>query len=237
MIRIDMSEYMEKYSVSRLIGAAPGYVGFEEGGQLTEAVRRRPYSVILFDEIEKAHRDVFNLFLQILDDGQLTDSHGRTVSFKNTIIIMTSNLGSQLLLEHSQNGQTPDVDSLKPAMMQLLKQEFRPEFLNRVDGILLFQALQQEQIAKIFNIQFEKFKDLLEERHISVFISGDAQKLLVEKGYDPQFGARPMKRVFVQDIETPVSRLLISGELHEGSTLNIEKDPADQKLIFHCNEM
>ena len=150
---------------------------------------------------------------------------------------MTSNLGSQLLLEQSQNGQTPDVDSLKPAMMQLLKQEFRPEFLNRVDGILLFQALQQEQIAKIFNIQFEKFKALLEERHISVFISGDAQKLLVEKGYDPQFGARPMKRVFVQDIETPVSRLLISGELHEGSTLNIEKDPADQKLIFHCNEM
>ena len=181
MIRIDMSEYMEKYSVSRLIGAAPGYVGFEEGGQLTEAVRRRPYSVILFDEIEKAHRDVFNLFLQILDDGQLTDSHGRTVSFKNTIIIMTSNLGSQLLLEHSQNGQTPDMDSLKPAMMQLLKQEFRPEFLNRVDGILLFQALQQEQIARIFNIQFEKFKELLEERHISVFISENAQKLLVEK--------------------------------------------------------
>ncbi len=237
MIRIDMSEYMEKHSVSRLIGAAPGYVGFEEGGQLTEAVRRRPYSVLLFDEIEKAHRDVFNLFLQILDDGQLTDSHGRTVSFKNTIIIMTSNLGSSLLLEQMQSNGCTDMNILKEDLMKLLKSEFRPEFLNRVDGILMFQPLRQEQITQILDIQLERFKKQLAERNMQVNISEEAKKLLAAKGYDPQFGARPLKRIFVQEVETPVSRLLICGELHEGSVLSIDKDSMDQKLIFHCSDM
>ncbi len=236
IIRIDMSEYMEKYSVSRLIGAAPGYVGFEEGGQLTEAVRRRPYSVVLFDEIEKAHKDVFNLFLQILDDGQLTDSHGRTVSFKNTIIIMTSNLGSDLILDSAAGGKAPDVEALRPQLMKILRSEFRPEFLNRVDGILLFQPLKKEQIRDILNIQLAAFGKHLAEQNITYTMTDDAKDFLAEKGYDPQFGARPLKRVVVQDIETPVSRLLISGELHEGMRLEISKDSSGKKLAFACKK-
>ncbi len=224
MIRIDMSEYMEKYSVSRLIGAAPGYVGFEEGGQLTEAVRRRPYSVILFDEIEKAHPDVFNIFLQILDDGQLTDSHGRTVSFKNTIIIMTSNIGSDLLLEDADKMKGADVEKLRPEIMQQLHRHFRPEFLNRVDGILMFHPLNKAQIRDILDIQLAHVQKRLADRGVTMDVSGKAKDLLADLGYDPQFGARPLKRVVVNEIETPVSRLLIAGTLAGGMTLKIDGD-------------
>jgi len=225
VIRIDMSEYMEKYSVSRLIGAAPGYVGYDEGGQLTEAVRRRPYSVVLFDEIEKAHPDVFNLFLQILEDGRLTDSHGRVVSFKNTIIIMTSNLGSDLLLD--SNG---DVEKTRPEIMKLLHANFRPEFLNRVDGILLFKPLDMEQIVDILDIQLNLLRQRLNQQGVAMNLSSEAKKLLAKKGYDPRYGARPLKRVIVTDLETPLSRMLISGELHEGVTLTV--DVKDGELDF-----
>ena len=234
MIRIDMSEYMEKYSVSRLIGAAPGYVGFEEGGQLTEAVRRRPYSVILFDEIEKAHPDVFNLFLQILDDGQLTDSHGRTVSFKNTIIIMTSNIGSNLLLDAADAEKGADVEALRPEIMKLLHANFRPEFLNRVDGILMFHPLAKEQIRGILDILLAKVAARLKDQGVRLDADDKAKDMLAEEGYDPQFGARPLKRVVVNEIETPVSRLLISGQLHGGMVLKATADRALDKLRFEC---
>ncbi len=228
IIRIDMSEYMEKYSVSRLIGAAPGYVGFEEGGQLTEAVRRRPYAVVLFDEIEKAHPDVFNLFLQILEDGQLTDSHGRTVSFKNTIIIMTSNLGSDLLLECGG-----DVEKTRPEIDKLLHAQFRPEFLNRIDGILLFKPLELEQIESIFDIQIALLRERLNKQGVALEVTPKARTVLAKRGYDPRFGARPLKRVLVNDLETPLSRMLISGELHEGMllTVGVKKDG---ELQFTC---
>ena len=228
IIRIDMSEYMEKYSVSRLIGAAPGYVGFEEGGQLTEAVRRRPYAVVLFDEIEKAHPDVFNLFLQILEDGQLTDSHGRTVSFKNTIIIMTSNLGSDLLLECGG-----DVEKTRPEIDKLLHAQFRPEFLNRIDGILLFKPLELEQIESIFDIQIALLRERLNRQGVALEVTPKARTVLAKRGYDPRFGARPLKRVLVNDLETPLSRMLISGELHEGSVLTVGVKK-DGELEFTC---
>jgi ATP-dependent Clp protease ATP-binding subunit ClpB len=230
IIRIDMSEYMEKYSVSRLIGAAPGYVGFEEGGQLTEAVRRRPYAVVLFDEIEKAHPDVFNLFLQILEDGQLTDSHGRTVSFKNTIIIMTSNLGSDLLLECGG-----DVEKTRPEIDKLLHAQFRPEFLNRIDGILLFKPLELDQIESIFDIQIGLLRERLNKQGVALEVTPKARTLLAKRGYDPRFGARPLKRVLVNDLETPLSRKLISGELHEGMTLTVGVKK-DGDLEFACAE-
>jgi ATP-dependent Clp protease ATP-binding subunit ClpB len=228
IIRIDMSEYMEKYSVSRLIGAAPGYVGFEEGGQLTEAVRRRPYAVVLFDEIEKAHPDVFNLFLQILEDGQLTDSHGRTVSFKNTIIIMTSNLGSDLLLESGG-----DAEKVRPEIDRLLHAQFRPEFLNRIDGILLFKPLELAQIESIFDIQIGLLRERLNKQGVALEITPKARTVLAKRGYDPRFGARPLKRVLVNDLETPLSRKLISGELHEGMTLTVGVKK-DGELEFTC---
>ena len=228
IIRIDMSEYMEKYSVSRLIGAAPGYVGFEEGGQLTEAVRRRPYAVVLFDEIEKAHPDVFNLFLQILEDGQLTDSHGRTVSFKNTIIIMTSNLGSDLLLECGG-----DVEKTRPEIDKLLHAQFRPEFLNRIDGILLFKPLELDQIESIFDIQIALLRERLNKQGVALEVTPKARTVLAKRGYDPRFGARPLKRVLVNDLETPLSRMLISGELHEGSVLTVGVKK-DGELEFTC---
>ena len=215
-----MSEYMEKHSVSRLIGAPPGYVGFDEGGQLTEAVRRRPYSVVLFDEIEKAHHDVFNIFLQILDDGQLTDSHGRTVNFKNTIIIMTSNIGSDMLLEEIKEKKDPE--KLREDLMQRLRDHFRPEFLNRVDGILIFKSLQMDQIVKILDIQLADFARRLKDQSVGFSIAEAAKKHLAENGYDPEFGARPLKRVIVNEIETPVSRMLIAGDLREGMTLKVD---------------
>ncbi|MBQ9336368.1 MAG: AAA family ATPase, partial [Lentisphaeria bacterium] len=228
IIRIDMTEYMEKHSVSRLIGAPPGYVGFDEGGQLTEAVRRRPYSVILFDEIEKAHHDVFNIFLQILDDGQLTDSHGRTVNFKNTIIIMTSNIGSDMLLEEIRSKADPD--RLRDDLMGRLREHFKPEFLNRVDGILIFHSLMKEQIIRILDIQLKDLARRLAEQKVTLEVTDAARSLLADEGYDPEFGARPLKREIVNRLETPISRMLIGGEVHEDMTLTV--DAADGKLEF-----
>lgn len=231
MIRIDMSEYMEKHSVSRLVGAPPGYVGYDEGGQLTEAVRRRPYSVILFDEIEKAHHDVFNIFLQILDDGALTDSRGRHVDFKNTIIIMTSNLGSDILLDAAAKGKLEDAQVREEAM-NLMKQNFRPEFLNRVDEILMFHALKLEDIERILKIQMGRFSERLAGLGVKVEMTDAASKHLAKEGYDPLYGARPLKRVIVKEIETPVSKLIVGGKLVEGSTLKI--DVENESLKFSC---
>ena len=190
MVRIDMSEYMEKHAVARLIGAPPGYVGYEEGGQLTEAVRRRPYSVMLFDEIEKAHPDVFNILLQILDDGRLTDSQGRTVDFRNTVIIMTSNVGSSFILEHARG----DWALVETQVMAALRQQFKPEFLNRVDDIIIFRPLGTEQIEKIVDLQLKRLEKLLADRKITLEVTPEAKRLLAEEGYDPAFGARPLKR-------------------------------------------
>ncbi len=215
MIRIDMSEYMEKHSVSRLIGAPPGYIGYDEGGQLTEAVRRRPYSVILFDEIEKAHPDVFNIFLQIMDDGRVTDSHGRTVNFKNTIIIMTSNIGSQMLQD--AKGKT---DSLKDDLLAELRRHFRPEFLNRIDEVLVFHSLTEKDLLKITDIQVADFAERMKARNITFLIGDDVKKHLAKCGYDPVYGARPLKRVIVKELETPVSRMIVSGECPDGTALS-----------------
>lgn len=221
MIRIDMSEYMEKHSVSRLIGAPPGYVGFDEGGQLTEAVRRRPYSVLLFDEIEKAHQDVFNIFLQILDDGIVTDSHGRTVNFKNTIIIMTSNIGSDILLDNA--GST---EKVKDKLMTEMRKHFRPEFLNRIDEVLIFHSLDLEHIVGIVDIQLELFAKRMADRNIAFKVTDAAKKYLAKEGYDPVYGARPLKRIIVKEVETPIARMIVSGELQDGSalTLDFKKD-------------
>jgi len=218
MIRIDMSEYMEKHSVSRLIGAPPGYVGFDEGGQLTEAVRRRPYSVLLFDEIEKAHYDVFNVLLQILDDGRLTDSHGRTVDFKNTLVIMTSNIGSQKLI-NPENASISDSSvqaEQKKMVMQELRQHFRPEFLNRVDDSVVFHPLLQEHMSGIIKIQLERLKKRLHARNISLHLTEDAVDFLAEVGYDPVYGARPLKRAIQKELETELARSILSGEIQDG---------------------
>ena len=231
MIRIDMSEYMEKHSVSRLVGAPPGYVGYDEGGQLTEAVRRRPYSVILFDEIEKAHHDVFNIFLQILDDGALTDSRGRHVDFKNTIIIMTSNLGSDILLDAASKGKLED-EKVRDGVMELMKQHFRPEFLNRIDEVLMFHALKLEDIERILGIQMKRFSERLEGLGVKVELTKKASQLLAEEGYDPLYGARPLKRVIVKEIETPVSKLIVGGKLAEGSVLKIDADKESLKFSY-----
>ena len=218
MIRIDMSEYMEKHSVSRLIGAPPGYVGFDEGGQLTESVRRRPYSVLLFDEIEKAHYDVFNILLQILDDGRLTDSHGRTVDFKNTLVIMTSNIGSQKLI-NPENASISDSSvqaEQKKMVMQELRQHFRPEFLNRVDDSVVFHPLLQEHMSGIIKIQLERLKKRLHARNISLHLTEDAVDFLAEVGYDPVYGARPLKRAIQKELETELARSILSGEIQDG---------------------
>ena len=219
LTRIDMSEYGEKHSVSRLIGAPPGYVGYEQGGQLTEAVRRRPYSVILFDEIEKAHNEVFNVFLQILDDGRLTDGQGRVVDFKNVIIIMTSNLGSDLILE----AKNPQV--IRDSLLELLKRNFRPEFLNRIDETVIFNRLEKSEIEKIVDIQLTQLAKRLEERKISLSLSKQAKALLAERGYDPMFGARPLKRTIQSELENPLARLIIDGAVREGDTVIADKAP------------
>ena len=192
LIRMDMSEYMEKHSVARLIGAPPGYVGYDEGGALTEAVRRRPYQVVLFDEIEKAHPDVFNILLQVLDDGRLTDGHGRTVDFRNTIIVMTSNLGSEYLVSL---GEKQDVDEVRDQVMGVVRGSFRPEFLNRLDDIILFHRLKREHMTAIVDIQLERLRQLLSERKITIALDRAAREWLADKGYDPAYGARPLKRV------------------------------------------
>src|SRR5205809_2052548 len=212
MVRIDMSEYQEKHTVSRLVGAPPGYIGFEEGGQLTEAVRRRPYCVILFDEIEKAHHDVFNVLLQILDDGRLTDNQGRTVDFKNTIIIMTSNIGSPLLIENaSLTGEI--AEQVRKKVMNEMRAHFRPEFLNRVDEIVLFKPLTLSEIKRIVELQLKLLRARLADRHIELELSDAAKEHIAREGYDPVYGARPLKRFLQRQVETALSRKLLAGDL------------------------
>ncbi|HJO95830.1 MAG TPA: AAA family ATPase [Victivallales bacterium] len=227
IIRLDMSEYMEKHSVAKLIGSPPGYVGFDDGGQLTESVRKRPYSVILFDEIEKAHPDVFNILLQLLDDGRLTDSKGKVIDFKNTIVIMTSNIGSQLLLE--DDGNSPET---KNAVLAQLHKHFRPEFLNRIDEIIVFHRLSKEDIGKITDIQIQKFSERLNKLHISLSITKRAKENIINLGYEPAFGARPLKRVFSQDIEPIVANMIITGSLVQDKQLKIAMK--GNSLDFKC---
>jgi ATP-dependent Clp protease ATP-binding subunit ClpB len=228
MVRIDMSEYMEKHSVSRLIGAPPGYVGYEEGGQLSEAVRRRPYSVVLFDEVEKAHPDVFNILLQVLDDGRITDSQGRTVDFKNTIIIMTSNIGSELILEIG--GDESRYEEMKSQVLTLLRHHFRPEFLNRVDEIIIFHALTREQIRQIVSLQMRRVEQLLADQQIEILLTEEAKDYLAEMGYDPVFGARPLKRVIQREIENPIATKLLENEFLPGDRILV--DVANERLVF-----
>ncbi|MBU2631517.1 MAG: AAA family ATPase, partial [Proteobacteria bacterium] len=228
MIRVDMSEYMEKHSVARLIGAPPGYVGYDEGGFLTEAVRRRPYSVILFDEIEKAHSDVFNVLLQVLDDGRMTDGHGRTVDFKNTIIIMTSNVGSRFLQEAGIN-KVEDA-GVQLGIAQALKEVFRPEFLNRIDEIITFHALTMEDIKQIAAIQIEKLNNRLKSRNLTIHLDDRAMEYLAQKGYDPTFGARPLKRVIQQEIENPLSMVILKGEFSQDQTIRFDFNETEKCL-------
>ena len=221
MVRIDMSEYMEKYSVSRLIGAPPGYVGYEEGGQLTEAVRRKPYSVVLFDEIEKAHPDVFNVLLQVLDDGRITDSQGRTVDFKNTILIMTSNIGASYLLEGIQEDGSISRESEK-AVMEELRARFRPEFLNRLDEQILFKPLTKENIGGIIALIINDLNRRLADKELSIALSEEAKDYIIEQAYDPVYGARPLKRYIQKYVETLSAKLILSGEVHEKDVIRIE---------------
>ena len=232
IIRIDMSEYMEKHNVARLVGAPPGYVGYEEGGQLTEAVRRKPYSVVLFDEIEKAHPDVFNIMLQIFDDGRLTDSKGRTVDFKNTVIIMTSNIGSEIILEDSLNASLSNgnFEETKEKVTALMRERFKPEFLNRVDETIFFKALTLNQLASIVDIQMDNLKHLLKEHNITFEISEDAKEFLATRGFNPIYGARPLKRVIRQLVENPLSKLLLAQKFIDGDHIKI--DIKDDELIF-----
>ncbi len=233
MIRIDMSEYQEKHTVARLVGAPPGYVGYEEGGQLTEAVRRRPYAVVLFDEIEKAHHDVFNVLLQILDDGRLTDGQGRTVDFKNTIVIMTSNIGSQRILEHRGGGANGAAyERMQEAVLEEMRRHFRPEFLNRVDEIIVFHSLTEEQLKQIVEIQLGRLRERLGDRHITLQLTEAARANLVHTGYDPHYGARPLKRAIQKKIETPLGRLLLKGEVRDGQTVIVDGDPDGGELTF-----
>jgi ATP-dependent Clp protease ATP-binding subunit ClpB len=233
LIRIDMSEYQEKHTVARLIGAPPGYVGFEEGGQLTEAVRRRPYSVILFDEIEKAHQDVFNVLLQILDDGRLTDGQGRTVDFKNTIVIMTSNIGSHRILGFRGTFDGENYEHMKQAVLEEMRAHFRPEFLNRVDEIVVFHALSEEHLKEIVDIQLGRLRKRLAERHIELELTDAAKEHIVRVGYDPSYGARPLKRTIQKEIETPLGRRLLQGEIRDGQTVEVDYHPARRVLTFN----
>ena len=224
MIRIDMSEYQEKHTVSRLLGAPPGYVGFEEGGQLTEAVRRRPYAVMLFDEIEKAHHDVFNVMLQVLDDGRLTDGQGRTVDFKNTIVIMTSNIGSPRILEYRGVRVGEVYERVKEAVLEETAQHFRPEFLNRVDEVIVFHALAEEHLKQIVEIQLERVRARLADRHITLTLTDAARLNLVRTGFDPHYGARPLKRAIQKKVETPLGRMILKGEVRDGQQLAVDVD-------------
>jgi ATP-dependent Clp protease ATP-binding subunit ClpB len=228
MIRIDMSEYMEKHSVARLIGAPPGYVGYEEGGTLTEAVRRRPYQVVLFDEIEKAHPDVFNVLLQVLDDGRLTDGQGHTVDFRNTLIVMTSNLGSEYLANQPE-GQ--DTDAVRDQVMAVVGANFRPEFLNRIDEIILFHRLKRSDMTKIVDIQMARLARLLEDRKIAIVLEPSAREWLAEKGYDPAYGARPLKRVIQKSVQDPLAELILSGQIKDGEKVVISA--GKQGLTFN----
>ncbi|MEN9222223.1 MAG: AAA family ATPase, partial [Thermostichus sp. BF3_bins_97] len=228
MVRIDMSEYMEKHSVSRLVGAPPGYVGYEEGGQLSETVRRRPYSVVLFDEVEKAHPDVFNILLQVLDDGRITDSQGRTVDFKNTIIIMTSNIGSDLILEIG--GDESRYEEMKTQVLAMLRHNFRPEFLNRVDELIIFHALTKAEIRQIVSLQMRRVEQLLADQQIEIVLTDEAKDYVAEVGYDPVFGARPLKRVIQREIENPIATKLLENEFLPGDRIQV--DVANERLSF-----
>jgi ATP-dependent Clp protease ATP-binding subunit ClpB len=249
IVRIDMSEYMEKHAVSKLIGAPPGYVGFEDGGQLTEAVRRRPYSVVLFDEIEKAHPDVFNIMLQLLDDGRLTDSQGRTVDFKNTVIIMTSNVGSQYIqdsfnfdkdkigFEKDKKKKEPvkenfDYEQIKKKIDAELHLHFKPEFLNRIDEIIIFRRLEKQDMAKIIDIQLKNILKRLADKKISIELTGNAKDFLAEKGYEPAFGARPLKRALQTYLLNPLSSQLIAGKFNEGSRIKVDLSKDKKELVF-----
>jgi ATP-dependent Clp protease ATP-binding subunit ClpB len=232
MVRIDMSEYMEKHTVARLIGAPPGYVGYEEGGQLSEAVRRRPYSVILFDEIEKAHHDVFNVLLQVLDDGRLTDGQGRTVDFKNTIVIMTSNLGSPIIQEFFMEGKNSASARLdmEARVLAELKKHFRPEFLNRVDDVIIFQSLDESELARIVDIQLGRLEQRLAQQNLTLDVDAAAKKLLAKEGYDPQFGARPLKRAIQEHLLDPLAAKLLAGEFKPNDKIKVSAK--DGELLF-----
>ena len=236
LIRIDMSEYQEKHTVARLLGAPPGYIGFEEGGQLTEAVRRRPYSVILFDEVEKAHPDVFNVFLQILDDGRLTDGQGHTVDFKNTIVIMTSNIGSHRILDYHGSFDGAEYAIMRATVLDELRQHFRPEFLNRVDEIIVFHALTEDELLTIVDLQLTRLRQRLAERRITLVLSDAAKRHIVKVGYDPHYGARPLKRTIQKELETPLGRKILSGELQPGATVDVGFDENRGELTFSVGE-
>jgi len=229
IVRIDMSEYMEKHAVSRLIGAPPGYVGYEEGGYLTEAVRRKPYAVILFDEIEKAHPDIFNVLLQILDDGRMTDGKGRTVDFKNTIIIMTSNIGSQLIQTYAQ---TPE--KMKEVVLEALRASFKPEFLNRIDETIIFHHLTPDMLKEIVHIQMGELMRRLADQHIDLALSDEVSAFLAEKGYDDVYGARPLKRAIQTYIENPLSMEILQGRVHEGMALRAELEGETVRFTGHA---
>ena len=233
MVRIDMSEYMEKYSVSRLIGAPPGYVGYEEGGQLTEAVRRKPYSVVLFDEIEKAHPDVFNVLLQVLDDGRITDSQGRTVDFKNTILIMTSNIGASYLLDGINEDGTikPEAEA---AVMNDLRAHFRPEFLNRLDETILFKPLTKDNIGGIIHLIIADLNKRLEDKQLTIRLSDEAMQYIVDNAYDPVYGARPLKRYIQKYVETLAAKMILADQVEEGDTIVITVE--DDKLSAKCEK-
>ena len=228
MVRIDMSEFMEKHSVSRMIGAPPGYVGYEEGGALTEAVRRRPFSVVLFDEIEKAHPDVFNVLLQVLDDGRLTDGQGRTVDFRNTVLIMTSNIGSQYIVELGSS----DHEEIERRVDEALRAHFKPEFLNRVDDTIVFHQLTRENCERIADIQLERVRTLLTDRRLTLELSDEARALLADKGYDPHYGARPLKRVIQRMVQDPLSMRILEGDFPEGSKIRGDVAEDGQSLVF-----
>jgi ATP-dependent Clp protease ATP-binding subunit ClpB len=234
IVRLDMSEYMEKHAVARMIGAPPGYVGYEEGGQLTEAVRRKPYCVVLFDEIEKAHHDAFNVLLQIMDDGRLTDSQGRTVDFKNTILIMTSNIGSPHLIDNASD--TGEIDeSVRQRVLDEMRRQFRPEFLNRVDEVVLFKPLTLAEIKQIVDLQFHLLRQRLADRHIELALSEAAKEHIARQGYDPVYGARPLKRFLQRHVETALSRKILQGDIADQSRLVL--DFKQGELTFNSNPL
>lgn len=232
LIRVDMSEYQEKHTVARLIGAPPGYIGYDEGGQLTEAVRRRPYCVVLFDEIEKAHPDVFNIFLQILDDGRLTDGQGRTIDFKNTILVMTSNIGSHRILDYRDGGSDAEYSVMRATVLDELKAHFRPEFLNRVDEIVVFHALDRSQLAEIVGIQLKRLRERLAQRRITLELDEAATQHIASVGYEPAYGARPIKRTIQRELETPLGRKILAGDIHDGDSVRVGYDASAERLTF-----
>ncbi len=240
LIRLDMSEYMDKISVSKLIGSAPGYVGFEEGGQLTEKVRRKPYSVILFDEIEKAHPDIFNILLQILDDGRLTDSHGRTVSFKNTVIIMTSNIGASEIKKNTKLGfgasGESDYENIKEKQLSALKRTMKPEFINRIDDIIIFKSLEKKDIGEIADILIKSLAKRLKSQNINIKITERAKDFIVDKGFDSEYGARPLKRAIQKNIEDELSEQILMNKVAIGDTVIIDFDVNAGKLTYTPNK-